>query len=106
MGSGEKQVPGSGVLLAVVVLLLPATGGIVCIIYSRAALDRGTLWFLAGLLAIPAVLGMLAAITTALVASIRRRITDGLLISAWLITAVVGAGWWYSIHFIRDPFAP
>ncbi|MGA2096754.1 MAG: hypothetical protein ABSH39_10680 [Candidatus Acidiferrum sp.] len=108
MGSSENRFAaiGSNVVLAVVVLLLPAMAGIVCIIYTKVALDRGPLWFLAGLAFFPAALGLVAAIVTALVASIRRRITGGFLISSWVIIAMVASAWWYSVQFIRDPFAP
>ncbi|HMD09974.1 MAG TPA: hypothetical protein VKH63_20740 [Candidatus Acidoferrum sp.] len=108
MDSSEKQSVsvGSNVLLVVVVLLLSAIAGIVCIIYTKVALDRGPLWFLAALGFIPAALGIIAALATMLIASIRRRITGGFLISGWLIIAIVAIAWWYSLHFIRDPYAP
>lgn len=97
---------GSNLLVTVVVLLLPAIAGIVCIVYTKVALDRGLLWVLAGLAFIPAALGIVAAVVTLLVASIRRRITGGFLISTWVIIAIVAITWWYSLQFIRNPFAP
>jgi hypothetical protein len=106
MESNEKQFAGSRVLLWVVIMLLPAIAGIVCIIYSKVALDRGIFWTLAALAAIPAFLGLMVAIVMALVASIRRRLTGGMIISTWIIIAIIGAGWWYSVYFIRNPFAP
>jgi len=62
MESNEKQFAGSRVLLWVVIMLLPAIAGIVCIIYSKVALDRGIFWTLAALAAIPAFLGLMVAI--------------------------------------------
>jgi hypothetical protein len=103
MDSSEKQPAAvdSNVLLVVVGLLLPAIAGVVCIICTTVALDRGRLWFLAGLAFIPAALGIVAAVVTMLVASIRRRITGGFLISSSLLIAIVAIAWWYSVHFIR-----
>jgi len=92
---------GSNVLVAVVVMLSPAIAGIVCIIYTKIAIDCGPLWFLAGLAFFPAALGIVVAIATMLVASIRRRITGGFLVSLWLIIAIVASAWWYSVKFIR-----
>jgi hypothetical protein len=106
MESNEKQFVGSRVLLWVVIMLLPAIAGIVCIIYSTVALDRGLFWTLATLAAIPAFLGLIAAIVTAIVTSIRRRLTGGIMISTWIIIAIIGTAWWYSVYFIRNPFAP
>jgi hypothetical protein len=108
MDSSEQRTVGvgSGVLLVIVILLLPAIAGIVCIIYAKVALDRGPLWILAGLAFFPAALGVVAAIVTALVGSVRRRITGGFLITSWLIIAIVASAWWYSLYFIRNPFAP
>jgi hypothetical protein len=100
----KRSVTGPGFLLLIAALLLPAIAGIVCGWYSTVASDRGLFYFWTAISIIPALVGFLAAIATALIASITRRITGGLLISAWLIIVIMGIVWYFAIQLPRNPF--
>jgi hypothetical protein len=96
---------GSGILVAIAVQLLPAIAGITCVVYTKVAVDRGPLWFLAGLLFIPAALGLFTSVVTLVLAVALRKIKRGYLIAACLMISALGIGWWCSLYGIRDPYS-